>query len=105
MAQLASRLGERLRWLDKRLSALDRAAAGATAGVRPQLEQLRQASEAELDEGLDLLDELTGKLTLVAFSDLAGAQGSGGELAEVQLLLRRLEALASASREVAAVGA
>jgi len=100
VGRMAARLGRRLRRLDGRLGELDRAIDEATASVRGPLEALRADSQRELEGGLRLMDELTGKLTLLAFADL-GAGGS--ELDEIRTLLNRLEAMACATREVAAV--
>ncbi len=103
IARLADRLNARLRHLDSRLGDLEHAAIQATDSVRHPLELLKADSQRELEGGLRLMDELTGKLTLIAFTDLSG--GGNAELDEVRDLLERLEAMASATREVAAVSA
>ncbi len=105
VARMAARLGRRLRRLEGRLAELEQAAREAPESVRGSLDSLRASSKLELESGLRLMEELTGKLTLLAFADLGGKDGAGGELAEVRELLNRLEAMACATREVAAVGA
>lgn len=103
VAGMAARLGRRLRSLDARAVELEHAISDAHASVRGPLESLRERSQDELASGLRLMDELTGKLTLLAFADLGGSATHSIELEEVRTLLSRLEAMASATREVAAV--
>jgi hypothetical protein len=105
VARFTARFTRRLQRLDQRLVELDRAAAEAPESVRAALDGLREQCRRELDEGLALLDELAGKLTLVAFSDLAGEEPTGGELGELRVLLQRLEELACATREVGGLAA
>mgnify|MGYP006971704601 CR=1 FL=1 len=104
VAGLAARLGRRLRHLDERGVALEAAIAEAPASVRAPLEALHESCQDDLAGGLRLMDELTGKLTLLAFANLGDSRAHVSELDEVRSLLSRLEAMASATREVAAVG-
>jgi hypothetical protein len=105
IARFTARFTRRLQRLDGRLAELDRAAAEAPESVREALDGLRGQCRGELDEGLALLDELAGKLTLVAFSDLGDGELPDGELGELRVLLRRLEELACATREVGGLAA
>lgn len=105
VARMAARLGRRLRRLEGRIAELEGAIAEAPAEVRGPLEDLCRTSHEELASGLRLMEALTGKLTLLAFADLGSTAAPGGELDEVRGLLERLEAMACATREVAAVHA
>jgi len=101
--EVGARFGQRLRRLDARLAELDQALDDAPDSVRERLARLREQRRRELDDGLRLMDELAGKLTLLSFSEGEGA--GDGAMDEVQELIRRLEELSAARREGEAVGA
>ncbi len=105
VGQVAARYCDQLRRLDTRLGTLRGATHTAPESVRDQLQQMLEDRSAELNEGLRLMEELAGRLTVLAFSEPGEAGAGRDELAEIQGLLDRLEAQASATREVEAVGA
>jgi hypothetical protein len=105
IARFTARFVRRLQRLDRRLRELGQASSDSPESVRGALEELREQTREELGQGLALLDELAGKLTLVAFADPGGAGSPGADPGELKALLQRLEDLACATREVGEVAA
>jgi hypothetical protein len=87
-------LVERLRRCDRRLKDLDLALAEPSpAAVRRRLEELRAATAKELEDGLLVLEDLSGQLLLLRF---VAHDAPSTERDRVEALLSRVEALAEA---------
>ena len=84
----------RLRANDRRLAEVEEAISQAPASVRERLQRLRDASAAEIDQGIALLEELAAQLTLLRFADLGEPSTAKVERDHIEDLLARIEALA-----------
>ncbi|MGC4114622.1 MAG: hypothetical protein QM765_08430 [Myxococcales bacterium] len=84
----------RLRANDRRLAEMDEAIGQSPASVRERLQRLRDATLAEIDQGIALLEELAAQLTLLRFSDLGEPSTAKVERDHIEDLLARIEALA-----------
>lgn len=85
---------ERLRAEESRIAEMESALAHAPASVLDRLARLRDATRAEVDQGIALLEELDAQLTLLRFS---GEAGTRSERARVQDLLAQIEAVVEVS--------
>ncbi len=85
---------ERLRAEERRIEEMESALAHAPERVRERLARLRDATRADVDQGIALLEELDAQLTLLRFS---GESGTRSERAHVQDLLAQIEAVVEVS--------
>jgi ribosomal protein L34 len=83
----------RLRATEGRICEMERAIETAPASLRDRLSRLRDRTVLEFDQGLALLEELCGQLTLLRFTSV----GDSAEREQVEALLARIGALAEVS--------
>lgn len=76
--------------LNERRNQLREAIEQSPEAVRGRLQELHLETEAEIEAGIDLLDDLTGRVTLVAFST---ARDTGSHTHAIDDLVARLESL------------
>jgi hypothetical protein len=88
---------DKLRRQEARRVELESTASTASVSIRPQLEKLIALAALEIDQGLELLEEMTAQLTLLRFAGIASGDESSGDKDRVLGLLARIEALANMS--------
>jgi hypothetical protein len=87
----------RLRASERRLAEMEEAIRDSPASVQERLVRLRDATGAEIDQGVSLLEELAAQLTLLRFADMGDPSIARAERDHIEDLLARIEALAEVS--------
>lgn len=84
---------DRLRKQAERLLELETASKQAGPAIKPKLDRMIEVTSKELEQGLELLDEMAGQLTLLRFAPLGNEDEAKNDREHILELIARIESM------------